>query len=311
MHLRRRHLVAAGALILVVLFLIQRLSSPSDERQIERTIDTVATSANPAYCGELITDGYAMQITGARPPFADDLCEYEASTQAAELVRTRGIAVDGDRATAIVAFIGGSLDGSEVQVRLLHSDGDWKLDRLTSFVRFDRARFRRAYWRRFLQFGAPPQAADCAIKQERLLSSSEIERALLQGRSGRTFAPIAVRCDRRGAERGVVRALAAPELDLSRPAIECAERALNSATNEYLVQLELDTVAYGGLILRCDRTAFADSVRRRLEATHDRDSMTIECAVDAFRGLPPAAATQLIFDQARYAALINGCEATS
>ncbi len=304
--LHKTQLLAALIIALLAAFAVQRLSPSPNEDQIERAIGVASTSTDPSLCRDLLTPRYLRQITGSGPPFADDICASEAPTRTASRVGISHISVEGDHATALVSYAGGSLDGSEVVLRLAREDGSWKLDRVASFVRFDRRHFSRAYWRRFLELGAPAQAADCAIEAERRFSNAELERALLRS-AQRTFVPIAVACDRQGTEQRVLSAVADPQLDLGRAGIECAERKLDSASQAELVRIELDTVTYGELVLSCDRTAFADSIKHRLTAAGDLSAGEINCVVEAVADLPPAGVIRLTYDQARFASLIDGC----
>jgi hypothetical protein len=299
-------LLAALIIALLAAFAVQCLSPSSNQAQIERMIGVASTSTDPSLCRELLTPRYLRQITGSGPPFADDICASEAPTRAVRRVDIGRVSVEGDHATALVSYSGGSLDGSEVVMRLTREDGGWKLDRVASFVRFDRRRFSRAYWRRFLELGAPAQAADCAIEAERRFSNAELERALLRS-AQRTFVPIAVACDRLGTKQRILAAVADPQLDLGRAGIECAERKLDSASQAELVRLELDTVTYGEFVLSCDRTAFVDSVKHRLAAAGDLSAGETSCVVEAVADLPPAGVIRLTYDQARFASLIDGC----
>lgn len=298
-------LLAALIIALLAAFLIHGLGSTSDEAQIERAIGVASTSTDPSLCQELLTPRYLRQTTGSGPPFADDICASEVPTSAARQVDINHVSVKGDRATALVSYTGGSLDGSEVEMRLAREGGHWKLDQVASFASFDRRRFSRAYWRRFLELGAPARAADCAIKAERHFSDAELKRAVLWS-ARRTFIPIAVACDRQGTEQRILTAVADPQLDLGRAEIECAERRLDSASQAELVRLELGAVAYGKFVLSCDHTAFIDSVRSRLNAA-GISAVEISCVAKAIAALPPAGEIRMIYDRGRYESLIASC----
>ena len=51
---------------------LHRLNPSGDKARIERTIQAVATSGDPAYCGARVTTAYLEQTTGVKPPFADE-----------------------------------------------------------------------------------------------------------------------------------------------------------------------------------------------------------------------------------------------
>ncbi len=173
-------LLAGGIILLLVLFVVQRLDGPSEQTRIERALGKVATSPDLANCDELMTTRYLEQTTAEKMPFADEACESEAGNGAADSVEVRKIMVDGERATAIVAYTGGSLDGSKVAVQLREEDGAWKLDRALEFVHLDRVGFRRAYRRKLREFGFPAQALDCILDRESRYPVEDIERVALE-----------------------------------------------------------------------------------------------------------------------------------
>jgi hypothetical protein len=289
-----------------VAFVAQRVLGTSDETKIERTIATVATSSDPAYCDKLVTTRYLEQTTGAKPPFADDFCRSEAAGPRADSTDVLGTHVDGDRATAVVGFEGGSYDGSRVVLRLVSESGQWKLDRILAFARFDRAKFDRAYRSRLLEFGAPPQSVECVLGKARRLTDAEIERAVLEN-SHRAFAPLAVECDRDGIERNLVALAGNPEYGNPPRVVECAARRIEDACNAQLARLQLDLLAYNELILACDGDALLEFEKRELpEQGLDPDA--VECVLSQLRHLPRAGQIRLIYDGERLDALIQSCK---
>jgi hypothetical protein len=299
---------AAGgvALLLLILFVVQRLRSPSDETQIERTIAIVSTSSDPAYCDKLVTTAYLEQTTGAKPPFADDFCKAEAKGPRADSTDVLDTHVDGDRATAVVGFEGGSYDGSRFVLRLAREGGWWKLDRILSFARFDRGRFDRAYRSRMLEFGVPPPSVECVLGKVRRLSDAEIEHATLED-SHRIFAPIAVECDRDGIERYLVALAGNREYGNPPRVVECAARRIEDAGNTRLVRLQLDLLAYNELILGCDGDALLEFEKRELSAG-GLSPEAVECVASKLRRLSRVGQIRLIYDETGYDALIQGCK---
>jgi hypothetical protein len=300
--------IAAGvACLLLILFTVQRLlSSPDDATAIERTIATVATSSDPSYCDELVTTRYLEQTTGARPPFADDFCKSEAEGPRADSASALDAHVDGHRATAVVSFEGGSYDGSIFRLALVEEDGHWKLDRILSLARFERGAFERAYRTRLLEFGSPAESVTCALRAVRQLSDAEIESVTLKG-SQRTFASIAVGCDRNGIERSLVATIGNRKYDVPPAAVECAARTIEAAGDAELVRLQLDLLAYNELILDCDGDALLEFEKRELSA-HDLSPREVVCIVARLRSLPRTGQIRLAYDEPRYDALIQDCD---
>jgi hypothetical protein len=56
----------------------------------------------------------------------------------AESVDVSNIRIDGDSALAEAAYEGGSVGGQTLELRVVKDDGEWKLDRIESFLAFDR-----------------------------------------------------------------------------------------------------------------------------------------------------------------------------
>lgn len=297
-----------GAVVLVVaLFVAQRLLFPPSERKVERAIETVATSANPAYCRELTTDRYLEQVTGEKPPFADDVCESEARDRPAGSVEIDDVEIDDDRATARVTYAGGSLDGSRTLVGLAKEGGDWKMDRLLAIPELNRAKFRAAFRRGFLQLGYPAQAADCAVAKERRLSDAQVKRALLHDRDA-TFGPFLVECARGRVERDLLYAASNPAFGLSGGSLSCIKRGLRSSSATGLVLLRSSLLAYGKLIFSCDESVFLDYAKGQLESDGDLDPAGVRCAVEVLRGHSAADLIRFTYDRDRFQALTDSCD---
>jgi hypothetical protein len=297
-------LVAAA--VVLALFVVQRYQPPSDRERIENTIAAFETDTDPSDCETIATTAHLEQITGTRRPFADDRCRSEAEPRALS-IQTRAIEVDGDTATALVRLNGGSFDGSEVVFGLVRSNGRWKLNRLRRFARFDRGGFDRAYRRRFLEYGAEPASADCALMKTRRWSDERIERDTLTGNRN-VFIPIFVGCDRDGAERSIVEAIADRQFDLPPAAIECAANKVRDSSNAELVRLLANVVTYGRLAYACGRGAILEHQERDLVERDDLNPSAAKCVIDRFRSSSTVAAIRLGYDQARYGVLIDRCK---
>ncbi|MGE5283030.1 MAG: hypothetical protein ACM3N0_12070 [Chloroflexota bacterium] len=300
-------LTGGAVLLLLSLFAFQRLNIPSDKTKIEKTIEAVTIGADPSYCETKLTPRYLEQITGAKPPFADEVCRGEIEMSRAESVDTSEVAIDDTRATAVVAFGGGSFDGSRLAVGLVRENGDWKLNRILAFRHFDRNKFDHAYRRSFLELGSPTSSANCALRRARRLSNAEIERAALTD-SRRAFDPIFVACDRDGAERALVSSIAEPKFDFPSRAVQCAAGRLKALSDAELVHVQLSPMTFDKLIYGCGYRAVFAYMERELKSRESLDREAVDCVLRVFRSRPTAGAIRLSYDQARYSQLIDGCK---
>lgn len=89
----------------------------SDEDKIVETVETSATSTDPADCEALTTPAFLMQ-TQVKESGAEALegCEEDAQKTAEDpdSVQVSGVEIDGSRATADAAFSGGAFDGQSL-----------------------------------------------------------------------------------------------------------------------------------------------------------------------------------------------------
>jgi hypothetical protein len=298
--------VLVGALILLVAsFVVQKLIS-KDERQVRRAIEAVATSADPRYCDQRMTERYLEHTTGEERPFADEICESQASVQPADSLDTDEISVDGNRATALVTYSGGPLDGSTVELQLVKVDDEWKLDRVLSIPHLDREKRRVAWRESLLELGYSQRAVDCALQRERRLPDVGVEQLILEN-GGAVLTQIAIECDRDDVERDLAYGAANPELDVSPGGLACVRRRIESATDSELSGLRLSLLAWGRLIVSCDPDVFRDYVKRGLEADGELDRREeLDCAV-VLREESRDGVIRLSYDEDRLAALIKGC----
>ncbi len=116
-----------------------------DEDQITEAIEQAATTQDPANCTEVQTENFTQQTEGVNDAEkAVESCEESATEDdeaVAESVEVSEIEVDGDTATANVAFIGGFIDGQSLEIAFANEDDQWKLDELVEFTEFDRQAF--------------------------------------------------------------------------------------------------------------------------------------------------------------------------
>jgi hypothetical protein len=300
--------VLAAAGLLIALTPVVHAAFPSDEVKIETAIDEALTSQDPSYCSEYVTEGFLEQQTKLPAPFADDDCESYAEIRRADSVRIGDVEVDGDRATATVVIEGGRLDGQCVEVELVKQDGDWKVNRILRFVRFDRRAYENAYRDGFAEFGSPPGSGDCAVDRIRRLTNADLQ-SLVVGRRPGPLPQIAVHCDRGGFERNVIAGYQGPRYeDFPRPVLACIESTVRAASDAELARLTEDVVAYGSLSFDCDRGATLRFMRDYLEDEDDINSAAADCIVRELRERPTAEIVRLTYDDPRYERLIDSCE---
>jgi ABC-type glycerol-3-phosphate transport system substrate-binding protein len=155
----------------------------SDEDKITTTIEDAATSTDPAVCGETQTLAFMEQTTGGSGKKAEKECEQEAEANAdqPESVAVSKVAVNGEKATADAAFKGGSLDGQTVEIALVEEDGEWKLDELTGFAKFDPAGLVKVFSEQLEEEpNLEPEAAECIIEGIEELPDSALESIVVE-----------------------------------------------------------------------------------------------------------------------------------
>jgi ABC-type glycerol-3-phosphate transport system substrate-binding protein len=141
--LRKLQLLLPLVLLGLVLGLAACGGGESDEDKIVSTIETSATSTDPAVCKETQTLQFMEQTSSGSGKEAEKECEEEAKSgeDNPDAVNVSQVEVEGEKASANVEFEGGNFDGQTVEVALVEEGGDWKLNELTGFAKFDAARF--------------------------------------------------------------------------------------------------------------------------------------------------------------------------
>lgn len=174
-------LVLASALLLVA---CGGGGSESDEDKITDVITTSATSTDPANCAALETEAFMeQQAGGAEGKEAVEECEAEAedATGNPKEVTVTKVEVSGAKASADVAFVGGSFDGQKVNIALVEEDGDWKLDQIESFVNFDKEKLVTGFEEGFEDAELSAEQEECIAAELRGASDSDLEELVLNG----------------------------------------------------------------------------------------------------------------------------------
>ena len=150
----------------------------SDEDKIATAIENAATSNDPAVCGETQTLAFMEQTAGSSGKEAEKECEEEAKSGEGQpdSVKVSKIEVDGDNATANAEFNGGFLGGQTPEVALVEEDGDWKLNEVTGFAKFDPETLIKAFAEQIEEEPEiQPEMASCMIEGLEGLPTSELE----------------------------------------------------------------------------------------------------------------------------------------
>lgn len=192
----KRRLVLACLLVVSAFALAACGSGSNDESQIEETIETSATSTDPANCKKLSTQQFMEQTTQSEGSEAVKTCEKEASNdEGAKSVTVSNVEVEGSKATADTALTGGGFDGQEVEVALVKEGDQWKLDEITGFAKFDEQKVLETLEKGFAKPSSEvnKSLASCIVESFEEAPQAEFEEALISG-STEGFEEIAGGC---------------------------------------------------------------------------------------------------------------------
>ena len=294
-----------GIGVLLGLIILPRFVELGDEvSDVEDVLERVATTTDPSYCDEDVTQLYLEATTGGEAPYADELCESYAGQPAADWVTVKSIDIEGSRATAVVEQHGGSFDGSHLVKELVKEDGDWKLDKVLSFATFDRRGFEEAYRKSFIEFASSRAAVACAMGRVSKMSNAEIKTDVLSDDLG-AVRWLPVICDRQGVVDGYIETLrddpASP-----RPLVACAEERFPEATDGQLVRFSEDLIAYERFLADCGEPLLHAYTARAL-TQGDIGTQQANCVAVELEELPIDEAIRLGFEDERYEDLIDAC----
>jgi ABC-type glycerol-3-phosphate transport system substrate-binding protein len=169
----------------------------SDEDKITNTIENAATSTDPAICNETQTLAFMEQTSGESGKAAEKECEKEAEEGAdqPDSVTVSKIEVDGENATADAEFKGGTFDAQTLELALVEEGGDWKVDQLTGFAKFDPESLVNSFAEQIEEEPElEPEMAACLIEGIEELSSSELESVIVENNT-EVFGEIAEGCE--------------------------------------------------------------------------------------------------------------------
>jgi hypothetical protein len=186
--LRKLHLLLPFALLALVFGLVAcGGGGDSDEDKVVEVIETSVTSSDPADCKALATQEFLEQTEFSQGPEAVKSCKESAedTSNNPDSVDVSKVEIDGSDATADVAFVGNDFDGQTLAVALVEEDGDWKMDAITGFAKFDQEKLATAF-EESLQSGEEPLEKDLAVCFAEVLRDapkSEVEEIVIGGSS--------------------------------------------------------------------------------------------------------------------------------
>lgn len=194
--MRKRLLLIPCLLVLSALALAACGSGSNEESKVEEVIETAAASNDPADCRKLQTQTFAEQISHESGDGAVTRCEEEAEgREGIEAATVSNVRVNGSRARAKVALEGGTLDGQAVEVALVKSGDQWKLNEIVEFTKFDEQKLIKSLEREFEERLGEVSAkfAACFIEGFDQGGKGEVEELLLS-LSNKEVEGVAKRC---------------------------------------------------------------------------------------------------------------------
>jgi hypothetical protein len=178
--LKKKVLVLPLALLVAALALAAcgggSSSSGGEESAIETAIEESATSEDPKICSEFQTEAFnkSEYAEGNALKQCEEATESGASV--AESVDISSVKVDGESATAEVEVNGSGLDGQVLEVGLVEEEGDWKMNELLGFTKFDGPAFAETLEAKLAEEeGVGPELAKCVSESVGTLSQEEAE----------------------------------------------------------------------------------------------------------------------------------------
>jgi hypothetical protein len=151
-------------------------SSGGEDAAVETAIEESATSEDPKICSEFQTEAFNEfeYAEGNALKQCEEATESGASV--AESVDVSNVEVDGEAATAEAEVKGNGLDGQVLEVGLVEEGGDWKMNELLGFTKYDGAAFAETLEAKLAEEeGIGPELAKCVSESLGSLSQEEAE----------------------------------------------------------------------------------------------------------------------------------------
>lgn len=182
-----KYLLTVSALALAALSLAAcgggDSDSDGDEDQISTAIEAAVTRSDPADCTEYMTQAFLEYTESVEGKEAVASCEEDVGDDSndPDSVEVSAVEVDGDAATAEVAFTGGSFDDQGFAVSLVKEGGNWKLDSIDSFTSFARGSFVDNIEAGFATAELTDEQTVCVSESLDAASDEELEAVILDG----------------------------------------------------------------------------------------------------------------------------------
>jgi ABC-type phosphate transport system substrate-binding protein len=157
-------------------------SGGGDEAEIEKAIETAATSTDPSKCTEAQTEYFNETESGKTGEAALTACEeeVEAGEEQAESVTVSQIEIQGEEegeaegAAAIAEVEGGGLNGQAIGIALEKEEGVWKVDGFMGFAHYDGAAMAENLEAKFAEEeGISPEVAACMAEGVEEMNAEE------------------------------------------------------------------------------------------------------------------------------------------
>lgn len=139
---RRGRAAYAGLVAVACLLALSACGGRSAGAQVVDVVKRGLMTTNPLDCTRLMTHAYLIQNHLGTDQTVLDVCRHDLldPTGNPTSVGVSKVAVAGATATATVVIHGGDLDGQTLMLRLARDGQQWKLDRVLTFVHFDRVK---------------------------------------------------------------------------------------------------------------------------------------------------------------------------
>lgn len=181
--MQRLRLLLPAVLLIFVFGLTACGGGESDEDKIVGMIERSATSTDPANCKETQTLAFMEQASGGSGKEAEKECEEETKNgeDNPKAVNVSEVEVNGEKATANVEFEGGNFGGQTVEVALVEEEGDWKLNELTGFAKFNPTQLVAALAKKLEEEPEiEPQVAACIVEGLEEAPKEELENLVIE-----------------------------------------------------------------------------------------------------------------------------------
>lgn len=301
----------AAALLTVAVLHGPAAREASRQRAVVYTLTKTATSRNPAFCG-LMTARFVEQSFESRDGAAGFYWCRARPTGALRphAVGVSNVRVSGNRATADVAYRGGSFSGSTLRFSLVEREGRWKVDRLLGLATFDRKAIIAAI-REYLRHGPfilSPRAAGCVMAAFGRYSNDEIEKQYVGGPSFGVATRIYLRCDRDAVVSALATWLAPSSYSHATRLRGCVEVRLAGASTRRIVDLYRDPSGFLEIQLACGRHAVLAAYRNALRGSQNNYSATaIKCTIASLHRLSNRALAEAFVDIDQVQEIVDSC----